>query len=60
MEMRLNHKEKKMEMSSQNDTMELDELEALNQLSEETIKDDYLNAAIHGPRWILGLIDEAI
>lgn len=39
------------------ETMSMDEI---NSLSEVAIKDEYLEAAIHGPRWILGLIDKAI
>lgn len=39
---------------------EWNELEVINDLSEETIKDEYLEAAIHGPRWVLGLIDNVI
>ncbi len=43
--------------SQSEETMSLDEI---NGLSEEAIKGEYLSAALHGPRWILGLIDEAI
>lgn len=49
-----------MELVNTVEQEDMNELEALNDLSEETIREDYLNAAIHGPRWILGLIDEAI
>jgi hypothetical protein len=31
------------------------ELEAVNDLSEEAIREEYCTAAVHGPRWYLGL-----
>jgi hypothetical protein len=49
-----------METTLQTENEELNELEGVNDLSEQAIKVEYLEAAIHGPRWILGLIDEAI
>ena len=49
-----------METTLQVENSEWDELEAINDLSEKTIKDQYLEAAIHGPRWVLGLIDNVI
>lgn len=55
-------KESRMEntnMTSQNEEVTND-LDAINALSEQSIREDYLTAALHGPRWILGLIDEAI
>ena len=36
------------------------ELEELNDLSEQMIREEYLMAALHGPRWVLGLEGKAI
>lgn len=46
-------------MEPNTNTTESPDLEALNGQSEQAIREDYLKAAIHGPRWVLALVDQA-
>ena len=47
-----------METNNAKGNSESQDLESLNELSEQAIREDYLKAALHGPRWVLALLDE--